>query len=76
MKKMVDKYPDVLRDNLHGCRAFENVPHQEIEIDNEVPPVFRSYVRNTPIHLKETSKGFIQKLVDHDIIAPQPNWSP
>ena len=71
MKELVVKYPETLNDDLHNCPAFSNVPHQEIEMDPDVVPVSHSYVRNTPIHLREMSRGFIQNLVDQDIISPQ-----
>ena len=48
MKKLADRFPEVLKDSLHGCRAFENVPYQEIEMDPEVALVFRSHIRTTP----------------------------
>ena len=71
MKALSEKYPVLLGDNLHGCKAFASMPHQPFEVDPSVPPVFRTHVRTTSIYLKETSKGFIKKLLKHDIIAVQ-----
>ena len=62
MTVLSDKYCNVLHDNLHGCKAFEAMPHQPIEVYPDVPPVFRTHVRTTPIHQKESSKGFIKQL--------------
>ena len=63
MKVIADKYPLVLKDNLYGCKAFEDMPYQKIEMDKNVEPVFKTYVRTTPHHLKESSQGFIEKLL-------------
>ena len=76
MKKLVEKYPETVKDDLYGSRAFQNMPYQEIELDEEIKPVSHSYVKTTPIHLRETSKGFLKNLQDQGIISPQPDWTP
>ena len=75
MKGMVEKYPETLKDDLYGASAFTNIPYTPIELDPTIKPISRTYVKNTPLHLRETSQGFIKDLLNQGIIEPQPEWT-
>ena len=45
--------------------------YKELDIDSSIKPVYHSVVRNTPLHLKESSRNYNKKLLAMDIIGVQ-----
>ena len=71
MKAVARRFQHTIKDTLLGAQPFPNIPHTPLQLKENSIPIYNSSVRLTPIHLLHTSKGYINKLLEEDIIGVQ-----
>ena len=71
MLKLAEKYPKVLKDNLKGCKAFEDQPYKTIDLDQTKQPFYETRIKTTPHHIRKEAELYIKNLIDEDIIEVQ-----
>ena len=71
MKAFARRFQHTIKDTQVGAQPFPNIPHTPLQLIENSIPIYNSSVRLTPIHLLHTSKGYINKLLEEDIIGVQ-----
>ena len=71
IKAFARRFQHTIKDTQVGAQPFPNIPHTPLQLIENSIPIYNSSVRLTPIHLLHTSKGYINKLLEEDIIGVQ-----
>ena len=71
MTALAKWFQNVIKDTFIGAQPFEHVPHTELKVKEGAIPIYNSSIRLTPIHLINSSKGYMKKLLEEDIIGEQ-----